>query len=410
MATYTPQITVTIDGVDYSAETLDSLAVRRGRDEFYQFMPPSAANIRLIDKTGTGIPVEVTRPISVKLKNSVGADTIIFSGSVSDWYTEIYDAGIRNTTAAIYNITATGPLARLNRRSVLAAGRPEEKDGERIKALLEEAFATSWEQAQGTWEDQQNTWAAFEPEVDPALIDTPGVYDIVPLDPTNGTNALIHANLVSSSAAGIIYETADGRIAYADALRRPQNAADGYTNVPATVIDAQTVRTVQRDADIVNSVIVTYDTTDAVTEVDQQSIDVYGQNSRTFNTLLANLTDAENRAADILDTQAFPVVNFDRFGVLLHVDIEDSLRDELIASEINDALLVQNMPATLGRTNLAGFIEGITFTVTPQTAGIAISLSDAPLSIGTVSWNQLPILPWENVSPGIQWVNARSIV
>ena len=407
---YTIDATVTIDGVDYTADTVDRLVVRRGRDEFYQTMPPGAATVQLIDKTGTGIPLEVTKPISIKLKNSAGVDVTLFTGRISDWSTSVYDAGIKNTAAAIYQITATGPLARLNRRTVLASGRPEEKDGTRIEAILGEAFATPWEDASGTWNEAENTWEAYEPEVDPALVDTPGVYDIIALAASDGVNALSHAAAVASSAAGVLYETGEGRIGYADALRRPQNAADGYLNVPATVIDAGSVSTVQRDADIVNTVTVNYGVAASVQESDTASVAQYGENARVFSTLLANLSDAQLRAADIVDTQAFPTVNFERFGVILHGDINDSLRDALIAAEINDAILVQNMPATLGRTNLAGFVEGLTYTVTPFEAGVSVALSDAPLSIGTAAWNQLPLLAWENVAPSIQWADARSIV
>lgn len=409
--TWAPVLTVTIAGTDYTGNTVDLVQIRRGRNTVYTSVQPALATITLLDTDGSGIVPSVADSVTVTIEDSAGNPVTLFVGEVSDWSTSIYDAGIMNTTAARIRITALSSLARLFRRQVLADGRAVEKDGDRIEAILIEGLAQSWEDAQGIWNDYTTeTWDTVDPDLNVADIDTPGLFDIEALPAqTGGYNASSTAGITGLSAGGLLYENADGSIGYADRLRRFNNASAGYVNIPASTLTAAAVSTSSQLADVANAVVVSY-AGGEVTDDDADSINVYGKFSQTLGTVLNNLGDAESLAELYLERHAFPTVQFDSATVRLDQGLSNTLLDNLLALEVNDAVEIDGLPVTLGLTTFTGFVEGVVVNVDPFRADMRLLVSSAKLSLGPVFWAAVAnTIAWEDVPAALQWEDARSI-
>jgi hypothetical protein len=401
--TFAPQPTVTIGGVDYTADAIDAVQITRGRDTVYAEPRPGFATMRLIDKTGAGLPIEVGERVIV----DIAPGRTVFWGTVTDWSAQLYDAGLRGTPAAITTVTAVGPMLRLNRRVIYFGGRLAETDGERIANIIGDALAIPWEEAVGTWAEQEGTWAEQTAQpFDPGLID-PGVFDLAAVDPQDsGYVALNLAQQAASSGEGIIYETADGYIAFANADRRPANRAAGAYEVPATVIRAD-LETVSQLADITNRVTVTYDG-GAVTDEDVDSIQRFGPYASQIDTQLVNLSNAEARAASFLARHAVPTVQFGQVAVRID-GLDDTLADDLLDLELNDAVRIP-VPATLRATNQVGFVEQIVTRFDPYRAELILNVSDYRLSEAAQRWGQVdPTLTWAGVSATLEWQDATTV-
>jgi hypothetical protein len=149
---WTPQVTVTIGGTDFTGSTLETVRVTRGRTEVYEEPRAGYVICELIDLEGTGLGIQPLQSMSVSIKNSIGTPVPVFAGQVSDTASVLYDTGFESgTPGAIVTVIAVGPFARLNRRAVAAAGLPQQGDGDRVAELLEEGLAATWEETGGTW-------------------------------------------------------------------------------------------------------------------------------------------------------------------------------------------------------------------------------------------------------------------
>ena len=408
--TWTPVLTVTIAGTDYTGNTINLVQLRRGRNTVYTSVQPAIAAITLLDIDGTGIVPTVADPITVTLEDTAGNPQTLFVGEVSDWFTQVYDSGVKNSVGAAIRITAVSNLAKLFRRQVFTDGRPAELDGERILAILLDGLGVPWEEAAGQWDDYTTqTWETFEPGIDFDIVDTPGIYEIEPLDPEEaGYNSGSIAGDTGLSAGGLVYETADGRIGYADFFRRFTNSEAGYLQVPGSKLTASLISTASQIADLANVVNVEF-AGGEVTRTDADSVQQYGRLTQNLRTILNNAGDAGTFADRYLAGHAQPAVSFEQAPIRLDQDIEPQLRDALIGIEVNDAIELTNLPVTLGLTSFAGFVEGLRFEIDPFRCELQLFVSDTNLSLGPAFWASLPSIAWQDVPAQLQWTNAGSL-
>ena len=401
--TFAPAPTVRIAGVDYTADAIDAVTITRGRDTVYAEPQPGFATVRLIDKTGQGIGIQVGDRVLIDLVPG----RRVFWGTVTDWTAQLYDPGIRSTPAAVYSITAVGPLLRLNRRVIYFGGRQAETDGERIEDIIVSALAIPWEEYVGTWQDAEGTWEDQSAQpFDPAVID-PGVFDLAALPADdNGYVALTVAQQAASSGEGILWETANGRIAFANADRRPANRAAGPYQIAPQLIRAD-VETRSQLADITNRVTVTY-AGGAVTDEDIDSIGRFGPYASQVDTQLVNQTNAEARAESFLSRHAVPTVQFGDVSIRLD-GLDATLAGDLLDLELNDAVNVP-VPNTLRPTNRVGFIEQIVTRFDGLRAEVVLTVSDYRLSEAAQRWGQVdPTLAWQDVSATLEWQAADPV-
>jgi hypothetical protein len=218
---WTPEPQVTLDGIDYTANTIGNVSIRRGRDTVYAQVQAGYATVELIDVNGL-IQPKVGQTLVVSARDAYNVQTPLFTGQVSDWDTET--VAVQDGVLVTYRMQAVGPLARLNRRTILTEGRPSELDGARVGAAVAEGLSSAWEEVAGTvtWGSVGTavTYDTFDPNFDDALID-PGVFTLAALGSADsGYTALQVAQDAASSGQGVMFETAAGLVGYADADRR----------------------------------------------------------------------------------------------------------------------------------------------------------------------------------------------
>jgi hypothetical protein len=408
--TWRPEATVTLDGVDYTGETIGRLSITRGRRTVYDPAPAGYCRLELIDLPGTGLPIDIAETLEVTVEDSAGSPVTVFAGYVTDIAAGIYDAGIGGTPAATYTLTAVGPLARLARRTVLAAGRPAETDGQRILAAVEAGLAVTWEEYPSeAWQDVDAavTWETVDPGFDSDLIEA-GIFDLSALDAADGGyTALEVAEEASASGDGYLYETLDGFIGWANADSR--GTATSYLDIPHDVIQASGLRTASSVSDLANRVTVNY-TGGAETSQDSESIQTYTLYSRIISTSLANASNASDRADQYVERHAWPAINLDQFSIRLDTLTDTGLLDGLLEVAQNTPVNLTGLPATLGYTQIPGFVEGTTLTVDRHRAELRLNVSDATLSYGSIRWSAVPqSLTWTDLPATLIWEDARSL-
>jgi hypothetical protein len=414
MSTWTPNATVTIGGIDYTGQTLETVKVVRGRNDVYEEPRASYALCELIDLTGDGFPIEPLDRVTITIEDTQGIVYPLFTGIVSDWQTRLYDAGeVSGKPAALLSVIASGPLAVVNRRIIAQDGRAAEGDGDRIAFLIEQALAGIWDETGGTWNNlatPTTTWDTFDIGLDLALIDQPGEFTVaaLPAD-TGGYVALPQSYAAAFSGRGVIYDTADGFVAYADGdRRRATAAADGYLQIPAGELVAGRIQTRSSQADIVNRVTVIY-AGGSVIKTNDDSLFRFGLLATEFETILDDQTEADLWATDYLDDHARPVIKLRQIGIRLD-GIDGTLRDELIDLDINSPVQLTGLPSTLALQSFPGFVEGIEWRVNRETVELLLNVSDASLSIGSVRWENVDAtIAWQDVNALLTWVNAAEV-
>jgi len=413
--TWSPLTSVSINGLDYTGDALETIRIERGRTDVYAEPRAGYCIAELIDLTGDGLGIDVLQPFQVAIRDSIGTYRPVFTGTISDVSASLYDSGeVSGKAAAIVTVIAVGPLAKLNRRNVFPDGLAASEDGTRIANLVENALALSWEETGGTWATVATptaTWATFDAGLDLALIDQPGVFDIaaLPAEP-QGYNPLSQGYLTALSGRGVLWDTADGFIAYADAERRENAAAtDSYMPIPAAALQSQSLSTASTASDIVNRASVLFEGGAAIFS-DPESILTYGVLAREFQTNLASEPQALAWALDYLEDHAAPIIKLPTVGIRLDGLTDLDLLDDLINIDVNAPVVLENLPATLGVTQLPAFVEGVSWRLNRLTAQIVLTVSDAALSIGSVRWNLVaPNLAWQDVAANLEWQDARSL-
>jgi hypothetical protein len=369
--------------------------ISRGRDTVYANPAAGYASVELIDVDSGGLGFQAGAAISITVEDSAGAPVPVFTGIVSDWRSDVIAA--QGEPVVTYRIQAVGPLAILNRRAVLFGGRPQELDGARVLAAITEALPVIWGEFSltRTWADMgETTWAQVDPGFDPSLID-PGVYQIVALDPADeGYAALTVVSDAGDSAKGLLFETADGFVGYADSDRRAANATAGLLSIPFGSLTVDGLALSSALADVTNRVFVEYGTDVVVEDEDLASIVRFGLQESRLRTLLAREEDAEARAEDILFSRSRPPVELQEVTVNLRGLDDDPLRDALLAINSNDAVRVTGLPEKIGfpSQGFRGFVEGVRIRVSEFEAEISLLVSDESLSFGSVLWPRWTLL------------------
>lgn len=407
--TWLPNPTVTLGTADVSAFAVGQVSVRRGRDNVYAASQAGYASVELIDVDG-GAQVEVGEMLSVALDDTAGNPVTVFTGLVSDW-----ERSVRQTfdgePVTVTRLSVVGPIGRLNRRQVFAAGRVSEDDGARILETLELALAQTWEETSPSlsWGSVGTavTWDTFDPFLDLTVVD-PGVYTLAALGSADGGySALSVAQDAAFSGAGILWETRDGHVAYADADRRAANGT-AFLDIPVAEVAADSIRVTSNLADVTNRVFVEYDGGVASAE-DVWSIPQYGVQALEISTQLVNLSNAQARADDYILRHASPQLEFQQVQVNLN-GAGSALRDALLEVDPNAAVQVSGVPAKVGFTLFEGFVEGVELTADRFRAEVGLLVSDKTLSVSSIRWGQVAgTLAWSAVGSAVTWADARTL-
>ena len=404
-----PNPTVKLNGTDYTGVSVGSVNIKRGRDTVYRQANAGYASIELIDigsltRFDVGSELEISM-LFPAIEWELLADTWaglgstwdrafgplapgfiepVFTGTVSDWTADAIAA--RDQPIFRYRVQAVGPLATLNRRTIFFDGRIQENDGERAEAILTAALGTA--------------------VVDPSIIDA-GVFQIAALGTADaGYSALSLLNETAQSAEGVVFETRDGKIGYADSDRR--FGETDFLELPFAQVQVGGLSVASNLADITNVVTVEFDG-GAVTRTDDTSIDVFGEQDTRLSTSLALEATAEQFADLFLTRHSTPSISLGRLSFNLR-NLDPDIREQLLEANTNRGIVLTGLPARLGFRRFTGFIEGIDLRFSEYEAEIGLLVSDAVLSTGDVRWSVVPAtLIWDDVDATLEWQDARSL-
>jgi hypothetical protein len=410
--TYRPNAVITVSNVDFTGDTVGEISMFRGRRTVYERANAGFASIEFIDEGepiftpgGTVEPYfEVGAPIVVSIDlpqwfwvnladswaglgsswadvgPSVVVSSPVLTHTMSDWTATPISRGDKQALVA-YRVQGIGRLAQMNRTRIFAGGRGAELDGARVLAAVEDVF----------------------PTMDTSAVDS-GVYLLAALDAEDGGyNALRTVQDAGFSAEGVLYETADGRIGYADANRRGTNAEIGYKDISLNSMAVGGVSFSQDLSNLTNRVVLEYDS-GVVDQSDSSSINQFGLFETRLETVLADEDAANERARSFLLRHIAPQTVFETASFNLS-GLEDDVLEAILSLDVNDAIRITNIPFSFGFVFFSGFVEGIGLRVDSVSAVLTLTVSDFRLSVAPVTWGKVrPDLAWVDVFPSnLQW-------
>jgi hypothetical protein len=410
VTSYQPNPVVTFAGaVTYADNTIADISINIGRKDVIEAVQASYARIVLWTPADTPLNVNLSDSVSITIDKGTSGTAMIYSGIISDIDITLPQYGDTGSIAE-YSITAVGPLAQLNKRVVGALGYPKQFDGDRMFAILSEAFLTSWDDLSDTliWSSVSNiaTWASFDGTNQDVVdylvstVDQPGDYELTAYN-DGIINALTIAQDTAQSGRGVLYEAGNGHLHYADYTSRI-NA----TGVNLTIDDLLTegLRTAAQWSEIVNDVTVTYKNDQEKFARDEVSVESYGELSGTRATSLEKATDAQAQANDFLTSRAYPRVYPESLTVALHnPNVSDATRDALIDAENGTAITTSDLPAVFG-TVFEGYLEGYSWRLTRYEAYIDLICSAQTETYPHQLWLQIaPLVTWAEYNPITKW-------
>jgi hypothetical protein len=284
-------------------------------------------------------------------------------------------------------VIAAGPLAATGRRYIGDVPWPQESDGARAARILAAAAVTVGEVDPGTVQ-------LLARDVDrKAALD------------------LLHETAVDGG--GILWESADGLLNYADAEHRRNTP-------PAVTLDACDVLMAPRwsktAAGLVNDVALAYGVAPdggeqpVTTSTNAESIATFGRYAYTATTGLAALADAQARAGILTVRGGDPAWNVT--DLPLDLSILDAARTTTILGlEIHDLLQLTGQPAgtpSPGAVNSL-WIEGWTERLTYGGHELTFSVSAYCRTVPAPRWNDMaPSTTWDNVGT-MTWNDATCL-
>lgn len=382
-----------------------------GRNDVTEQPQPGYASIRLWTDANTPLAVALSDSVQISIDKGTSGTQQIFYGTISDIDITLDQYGNQGSIA-IYSITAVGPLAQLNRHIVGGAGFIQQSDGSRVLKILQDAFATEWQDLSATliWSNVPigTTWGSYDAIASSLVanlsttIDAPGQYELMAYS-SGADNAYSLATQAANSGRGVLYETGNGDMNYDDYAARI-----GSTPLTLTADDLSTdgLRSQAQWGEIVNYATVNYRAGSA-SAIDDQSNILYGQLSGTRETQLQNLADAQNQATDFISQRAFPRTYPELLTIPLHASsVSDATRDALCAVKTGLRVNTTALPAVFG-TSFDGFVEGYTWNLTRYTAELALTCSAYSETYSNIVWYQIPpTTTWTGYTPSTtEWMD-----
>ena len=305
----------------------------------------------------------------------------VFTGTISD--VSVQPLRTADGLLYAYDVTAVGPLARLSRQQVFFDGRSVERDGERIRAALDQGFGVPWEEyPDQQWDEvpEDVTWLALDPVLSFSEL-SPGAFDLATLDANvDGYGALTVSNESALSGRGVIFETAGGAIGYADRRRRIREAGSDPVVLSFDDVQVNAFTSAVSVGDVTNVADVEW-AGGVVQAKNAPAIRDLFRLERSFSTTLNVEGDAQAFADEVVGTQGFARFRIQEVRVNL-LSIEDvDVRSELLRLPIGRLLRVTDVPSVVGSSTFEGFIEGVQFGVGEFVSSVTLLVSDVRFSV-----------------------------
>lgn len=378
---YFPNPTVTVAGVDFTANTLAGVSITFGRTTVWDQARTAYATIAIYVPNDADNGFEINDAIVVKIENSTGTDKTIFTGKATAITNSVSATGTSGEVC-IQTITAVGPFAAMSRVITGTTEFPKELDDDRLDRIIT---------ASGVTKD---------------VIDTPGIYEFHSR-PDGASDCYTLAAYYAGMVFGYIYETPTGAVGFANESRRLNTVQDdGYTLIPLNVILTQGVESFVGREDITNDILLSYKNNQTVTKSDAGSISTYGRSAATISTELETLDDADDIGNRYIRLRAFPVLSLSEFTIELgNSNLTNSKRNTLIDVYMGLPVEIQNLPNPINPSTYLGFVEGWTWNISRTNARLTLRTSDHTLSIAETRWQDVSATQkWSDVGATITWL------
>jgi hypothetical protein len=377
--TWSPQPTISIDGVDRKSITLHDVQISYGRRSVWEQARASYARISILNNTNTDYGFDMNQTVSIKVKNTSGVDVTIFTGKTTSTTNTIAGSGSINTST-IQTITAVGPFAEMSRKFIGGSSWAKEFDTERMTRIFTDAGVT----------------------VD--TVDSPAVYEFA-IRAGNTQDAYSIAASFAQQADGYIYETATGSVGFANESRRFIDQRDnGYLTIPNNYILWGSVSSEKTLADIANSVSVKYNAgTESADNATSQA--TYGLVAASVTTELHNSADALLQAGRYLDLRAYPRTSLSSFTIPIDSsNVSDVNKDKFISMAMGEPIKITTLPTAIKNTEYRGFVEGYSFSINQYQMVMTLNTTDYTYSMTPTRWQDvLATDTWASVGAAVQW-------
>lgn len=378
--TWNPNPVVTIDSVDFTGEALNGLTITMGRNSVWDQPRAGYCSIDLVNLSNSHWNLNINDPVTVAVNDSAGNPVTLFTGKLVGSNSRVDYAG-STADVVITTVTAIGAMAEMSRVQTGGSSWPKEYDDDRLDRILTAAGVT----------------------ID--VVDTPGVYEFTAVTPeVEDTYTL--ATKYAQMAFGIVYETADGKVGYANESRRTLDvAANGYLNIPTNVILGRSVSSELSFKDLLNDLRLIWKNNQVKTASSASSIATYGEAAATITTELEDSAQAQNQADRYITLRAIPQTNLNSFTVQLDAStMTNSLLDDLLAIKLGTAIEIDNLPTGVLDQTFKGFVEGHNFVINRNQVQLNIIATDSTFSITPTRWQDVSAsLIWSAVTSTLQW-------
>jgi len=377
---WSPNATVTIDGVDFTQESLWNVSVTYGRTTIWEQARAGYASIDILNITNTDYGFDMNLPVVITVEDSSGDPVTLFTGKISNMSNRVAAAG-ENGLAAIQTISAISVFAEMARKVIGDTSWPKEYDDDRMTRIFTDAGVTI------------------------ETVDTPPVYEFT-ARAASPSDAYSLAASYASQAFGYIYETPLGEVGYANESRRFVSARDnGYLNISTDYILYDSVQSQKTLSDIMNSIVLSHKANAQVTAQDTTSITNYGQVAGSVITELEDMGEAQNQADRYITLRAYPRTSLSSFSIQLDSpEVTSGDLDALLAISMDTAIEIDNLPIAIKNTTYKGFIEGWTFSINRVQVALTFDSSDVAYSVTPTRWQDVPaLLTWNGVGATVTW-------
>ena len=377
--TWTPRPTITVNGTDRKSITLSDVQISYGRTSVWEQARSSYARISILNTNNADYGFEMNQTVSIKVKNVAGTDVTIFTGKITSVDNNLAGSGPIGTNA-VQTITAVGPFSQMSRKIIGGSSWPKEFDTDRMTRIFNDAGQT----------------------ID--VVDSPAIYEFAARS-GSPADAYSLAASFAQQAFGYIYETALGKVGFANESRRTNDGkTNGYTVIPNNHILWGNVSSQKTLADILNNLILTY-TSGTKTATDATSISDFGQVDGSISTELHNATDAQTQADRYVTLRAYPKTSLSSFTIPINSpNVSDALKDFYISMSMGEPIQVTALPIALKNTTYRGFVEGYTFSINQFEMILTLNTTDYTYSFTPTRWQDVSAsLTWNGVGSTVQW-------
>ena len=379
--TWNPNCTVTVDGVDYSSKTINSVSVTYGRTSYWEQARTGYSTVEIVNWDDSDYAFEINDSVVITVDNASAVARTVFTGKVTNITSRMVAVGSVEEVAVI-TLTAVGPFAAMSRKIIGTSAYSKELDSDRMSQIFTDAGVT----------------------VD--VVDTPGIYEFTskaaaPLD------AYASAAKYASMANGYIYETATGEVGFANQTRRRGvTNTVGYKAIPENYILWKSVSSAKSLGDILNEIRLSYKANAVVTASDATSQGLYGLLGAQINTELELMSDAQELADKYIALRRLPRLNMSSFTIPLDSpNVSSSDLDIFLQITMDTAISISGLPVPLMPSKYFGFVEGWNLQVTRNQSVLTLITSNSIYSNPPTRWEEVdpPTLTWNTVSSTLQW-------